>query len=69
MGVGEWGPVIQGMYTDVRRGVHVDSQYSEEFRVGVNVHQESVLSPLLFIFVLEALSCQFRTGVPWELTL
>ena len=31
------------------------------------VHQGSVLSPLLFILVLEALSREFRTGVPWEL--
>ena len=31
------------------------------------VHQGSVLSPLSFILVLEALSRQFRTGVPWEL--
>ena len=30
------------------------------------VHQGSVLSPLLFIIVLEALSCEFRAGVPWE---
>ena len=26
-----------------------------------------LLSPLLFIFVLEALSRQFLTGVPWKL--
>ena len=31
------------------------------------MHQGSVLSPLLFIFVLEALLRQFRTGVPWKL--
>ena len=30
-------------------------------------HQGSVLSPLLFIIVLEALSREFRTGCPWEL--
>ena len=41
--------------------------YSEEFGVGVGVHQGSVLSPLLFIIVLEALSREFRTGCPWEL--
>ena len=32
----------------------------------VGVHQGSVLSPLLFIIVLEALSREFRAGVPWE---
>ena len=31
----------------------------------VGVHQGSVLSPLLFIIVLEALSSEFRCGVPW----
>ena len=33
----------------------------------MGVHQGSVLSPLLFIIVLEALSREFRTGYPWEL--
>ena len=32
----------------------------------VGVHQGSILSPLLFIIVLEALSREFRAGVPWE---
>ena len=59
--------VIQGIYTNVRSRVRVNGQYSEEFGVGVGVHQGSVLSPLLFILVLEALSHEFRTGVPWEL--
>ena len=40
--------------------------YSEEFEVKVGVHQGSVLSPLLFIIVLEALSREFHTGVPCE---
>ena len=68
LGVEEWAVhVIQGMYTDVKSRVRVNCQYSKEFGVGVGVHQGSVLSPLLFILVLEALSRQFRTGVPWEL--
>ena len=33
----------------------------------VGVHQGSVLSPLLFIIVLEALSIEFRTECPWNL--
>ena len=39
---------------------------AQEFEVQVGVHQGSVLSPLLFINVLEALSHEFRAGVPWE---
>ena len=46
--------------------VKVDDGYSEEFDVGVGVHQGSVLSPLLFIIVLEAISIEFRNGAPWE---
>ena len=35
--------------------------------VKVGVHQGSVLSPLLFVIVLEALSREFREGLPMEL--
>ena len=38
--------------------------YSEEFEVKVDIHQGSVLSPLLFIIVLEALSREFCSRVP-----
>ena len=37
------------------------------FDVRVRVHQGSVLSPFLFVIVLEALSMEFRTGCPWEI--
>jgi hypothetical protein len=54
------------MYANARSRVRVGDGYSEEFEVKVGVHQGSVLSPLLFIVVLEALSREFRSGVPWE---
>ena len=58
--------LVQGMYANARSRVRVGEGYSEEFEVKVAVHQGSVLSPLLFIIVLEALSREFRSGVPWE---
>ena len=68
LGVEEWAVrVIQGMYTGARCRVRVNGQYSEEFGVEVGVHQGSVLSPLLFILVLEALSRELCAGVPLEL--
>ena len=54
------------MYANAWSRVHVGEGYSEEFEVKVGVHQGSVLSPLLFIIVLEALSREFRSEVPWE---
>ena len=67
LGVYEWiVHLVQGMYSNARSRVRVGEGYSEEFEVKVGVHQGSVLSPLLFIIVLEALSREFRFGVPWE---
>ena len=55
LGVEEWiVRLVQGMYANVRSRVRVSEGYSEKFEVKVDVHQGSVLSPLLFIIVLEA---------------
>ena len=48
--------LVQSMYNTVRSRVRVGDEYSEEFSVEVGVHEDSDLSPLLFIIVLEALS-------------
>ena len=58
--------LVQGMYSNARSCVRVGEGYSEEFEERVGVHQGSVLSPLLFIIVLEAFSREFCCGVPWE---
>ena len=58
--------LVQGMYSNARSRVHVVEGYSEEFEVEVGVHQGFILGLLLFTIVLEALSSEFRSGVPWE---
>ena len=62
LGIEEWiVRFVQAMYNNTRSRVRVNNTYSDEFGVKVGVHQGSVLSPL-FVIVLEALSCEFRTG-------
>ena len=55
------------MYENAKSTVNINGTIGDPFPVKVGVHQGSVLSPLLFIIVLEALSREFRTGLPWEL--
>ena len=57
VGIPEWiVRVIQVMYQNARSQVRVNNLFNDVFDVQVVVHQGSVLSPLLFIIVLEALS-------------
>ena len=68
LGVDEWQvSVIQAMYADTSTMVKLNGRVSKGFGVKVGVHQGSVLSPLLFIIVMEALSRNFRGGLPMEL--
>ena len=59
--------VIKAMYEDALTKVRLNWRKSRAFNVEVGVHQGSVLSPLLFIIVLEALSREFREGLLIEL--
>ena len=57
LGIEEWlVRVVQSMYEKVSSRVRVVEGYSDAFGVKVSVHQGSVLSLLLFIIVMEALS-------------
>jgi Reverse transcriptase (RNA-dependent DNA polymerase) len=68
VGVDEWVVnIIKAMYSGATTAVKLKNCTSQEFGVKVGVHQGSVLSPLLFNIVLEALSMKFRQGLPWEL--
>lgn len=67
-GVDEWiVNVIRAMYCEACTSVKLQGCESSEFEVKVGVHQGSVLSPLLFVIVLDELSKRFRVGLPWEL--
>ena len=67
MGVDEWiVNIFKIMCEGVTAAVKFRGGESKEFEVKVGVHQESVLSPLLFIIVLEALTKTFKVGLPWS---
>ena len=55
--------VIQGKYCKTSSRVRVNGQYNEEFGVRVDVHQACLLSPLVFIVLLEALLHELGTGL------
>ena len=65
MGLEEWIiRVVKAMYENAKSAVSINSTTGDPFSIKVGVYQGSVLSPLLFIIVLEALSREFRTGLP-----
>ena len=55
------------MYHNASARVRVGYSVSDPVEVKIGVHQGSVLRPLLFTMVLEALSIEYKTSCPWEL--
>ena len=68
LGVEEWlVSSVMAMYTEAMTSVKTQDGPSDKFEVKVGLHQGSVLSPLLFISVMEVITREARTGLPWEL--
>ena len=66
--VDEWLiETILAMYEFRNSGVTVNNTFCNKFNIKVGIHWGSVLSPLLFIMVLEALSREFKSCLPWEI--
>ena len=69
LGVEEWlVQTVMTMYERARTVVRTKRGYSTEFEMKVGVHQGSVLSPLLFVAVMEVVTRGgVKEGLPWEL--
>ena len=55
------------LYSGARSRVRTIIGLSEESEMKAGVHQESALSPLIFIIVMEEATKECRKGGPWEL--
>ena len=66
-GVDEWlVKAVMVMYEGAQTVVRTTGD-SKAFNVKVGLHQGSVLSPLLFVIVMEMISRELRAGLPLEL--
>ena len=67
-GVDEWlVRTVMSMYNEVWSIVRTEQGESEPFEIKVGLHQGSVLSPLLFIIVMDQVTRDVKEGLPWEL--
>jgi len=67
-GVDEWlVKTVMAMYEGAQTVVRTTEGDSKAFNVKVGLHQGSVLSPLLFVIVMEMISGELRAGLPLEL--
>ena len=58
---------VMALYRETRSSVRAAGETSVDFGIEVGVHRGSVLSPLLFIVVMEEATKECRVGDPWEL--
>jgi len=66
--VDEWlVKAVLAMYEGAQTVVRTTEGDSKAFNVKVGLHQGSVLSPLLFVIVMEMIFRELRAGLPLEL--
>ena len=59
--------LVQDMYKGATTRVKSKKGISEHVEVGIGLHQVSALSPFLFIMLVDTISQDVRTELPWEL--
>ena len=57
---------VMAMYERAQTVVRTTEGDSKAFNVKVGLHQGSVLSPLLFVIVMEMISRELQAGLPVE---
>ena len=70
LGADEWLILIRtvmSLYTEACTVVRTDAGLRESFEVKVGLHQGSVLCPLLFAAVMDVVSSEARSCLPFEL--
>ena len=55
------------MYDGVTTTVRSAAGLTEEFKVGVKLHQGSALSPFLFAIIMDKLTEDIRKDAPWDM--
>ena len=58
---------VIALYTETCTVVRTHVGLSNSFEVNVGLHQCAVLSPLLFAVVMDVVSCEARSGLPYGL--
>ena len=59
--------IIQDMYDGATTTVRSAAGLTEEFKVGVGLHQGSALSPFLFAIIIDRLTEDIRKDAPWDM--
>ena len=59
--------VVMDKYDGARIVLRSSAGLTEEFEVGVGLHQGSALSPFLFAIIIDKLTEEIRTESPWDM--
>jgi len=57
--------VIKDMYEGGRTGVRTPGGVTNDFAVGLGLHQGSALSPFLFTLIMDELTRGIQDALPW----